>query len=169
MDTNQTLLLWAFGLLLAALLLFVIEIFIPSGGLIGIVASVVAIAGIVAFWRVGWGWGVTSLLVMAVLVPTAFNFGLRIMPHTPMGKSLILGSDDAEAQRRAREETVQIEQEQALVGASGTAITDLRPVGQAMIEGTRLEVLAEGGMVTAGQRIRVTAVQGNQVKVRGVA
>jgi membrane-bound ClpP family serine protease len=169
MDLQTTLLYWGFGLLLASMLLFVVECFVPSGGLIGVTASVVAIAGIVTFWRVSWVWGSTSLLVMLILVPTALNFALRIMPNTPMGKHLILSGDPEAAQRRALEETRHMEQQQALVGTSGTALTDLRPIGQVEIDGTRLEVLAEGPPVSAGQRIRVTSVSGNQVKVRGVA
>lgn len=169
MDLNQTMLYWGFGLLLAAMLLFVIECFVPSGGLIGITATVVAIAGIVTFWRVSWVWGVTSLGVMAVLIPVALNFALRIMPNTPMGRQLILTNDPEAAERRALAETRQLEHEQALIGSMGTALTDLRPVGQVDLDGTRLEVLAEGPPVSAGQRVRVTSVQGNQVKVRGVA
>lgn len=169
MDLNQTLLYWGFGLLLASVLLYFIEFFVPSGGLIGLTATVVAVAGIVTFWRVTWVWGITSLGIMAVLVPVAFNFALRVMPNTPMGKHLILSDDAETVQRRALEETRQLEQEQALVGSVGTALTDLRPVGQIEIDGTRLEVLAEGGHVSAGQRVRVTTVQGNQVKVRGFA
>jgi len=48
------------------------------------------------------------------------------------------------------------------------AKTDLRPIGQADIEGEVLEVLAEGGVIDAGERIRVTSVSGNQVKVRRI-
>lgn len=166
---EQSLLLWGFGLLVAALLLILLEVFVPSGGLIGLSAGVCALAAVVNFWRVSTTWGLTGLLVVLVLAPIAINFALRLMPHTPMGKRLILTSTQADSERRAALEQQKIEQEQTLVGAVGLALTPLRPVGTIEIEGTKLEALAEGGAVEAGQRIRVTSVQGNQIKVRGVA
>lgn len=165
---EQSLLLWGFALLAAALLLVLVEVFVPSGGIIGMVAGVTAIAAVVVFWRVSAVWGITSMLLLLVLAPMAANFALRVMPHTPIGKRLILGADDEDNARRAAVEQEQHERLSALVGATGVALTSLHPVGTASIEGTRLEVLAEGGMIEPGTKVRVTAVEGNQVRVRAV-
>ncbi|MDX2114910.1 MAG: NfeD family protein [Planctomycetota bacterium] len=167
--TEQTLLLWAFGLLFVALSLIFLEVFVPSGGLIGLTAGVAAIAAVVVFFRVSTGWGAIGLLLAFVLCPMAINFALRVMPHTPMGKHLILSESVENIEQRAAEEQRLTEQQQALVGATGVALTPLRPVGTAEIEGTKLEVLAEGGAVERGQRLRVTSVEGNVVRVRGMA
>lgn len=168
---ESTLLLWGFGLLIGALLLFGLEMFVPSGGLLGVVAIVLAIAGVVAFWRVDTVWGMLSLVTVLVLAPIIMNFGLKVMPHTPFGKKLILGGQKGEddLRREFQEQEAEREREAALLGATGSAITDLRPVGTAMIDGTRIEVLAEIGMIRAGAQVRVTAVSGNQVKVREIA
>jgi membrane-bound ClpP family serine protease len=166
---ENTLILWGMGLLGAALLLLVLEVFVPSGGIIGVTAVVCAIAGVVSFWRVSTTWGLTSLLVVLVLAPIAFNFALRIMPHTPVGRKLILSSDEDAARRQAEAEQRRTEQEQALVGAHGRALTDLRPIGAAEIDGTRVEVTAEGGPIDAGTAVRVTSVQGSTIRVRPLA
>ncbi len=166
---EQTLLLWGFALMVAALLLVFLEIFVPSGGIIGLTAGVTAIASVVVFWRVSPLWGITGLLVLLVLAPVALNFAVRLMPNTPVGKRLILSEDAESLQKRSAQVQQQAEQEQALVGATGLALTSLRPVGTVEIEGTRLEALAEGGAIETGTRVRVTSVQGNQVKVRAVA
>lgn len=166
---EQTLLLWGFALLGAALLLVFLEVFVPSGGIIGLTAGVTGIAGVVVFWRVSPGWGVTSMLLMLVLAPIALNFALRLMPHTPMGKRLILSETAESRQRRTAKDQEQAAQEQALVGATGSALTSLRPIGTVEIDGTRIEALAEGGVIEAGSRVRVTSVQGNQVRVRALA
>lgn len=163
-------LLWGIGLVAGAMMLFLLELFIPSGGVIGLAAISVAIAGVVAFWMEGSAWGIASTIGLIVLVPLAFNFALRVMPNTPFGRRLILGDDedeDAIAQRAAAENE-RLERERALVGAEGIVLTDLRPVGSAKIEGQRLEVLAETGVIEAGTRVRVTKVEGTQVKVRAV-
>ncbi|MBL8745669.1 MAG: hypothetical protein JNK58_04840 [Phycisphaerae bacterium] len=166
---QQTLLLWGFALLGASLLLVVLEAFVPSGGIIGMTAAVAAIAGIVVFWRVSPGWGITGMLLMLVLAPISLNFALRLMPHTPMGKRLILSEDSESQRRRSTLEQAQSAQEQALLGAVGSALTSMRPIGTIEIDGTRIEALAEGGVIEAGTRVRVTSVEGSQVKVRAVA
>lgn len=165
---ENALILWGFGLLGAAALLLVLEVFVPSGGVLGVTALIVAIAGLVAFWRVDWIWGVSSTGVVIVLTPMAVNFMLKIMPHTPMGKHMFLQDDPEAVARRERAELERREQEQALVGAVGTAISDCHPVGRADIEGTKIDVLAEGGAIDAGTPVRVTKVEGNQVKVRAI-
>lgn len=163
---EQTYILWGFGLLLASIALVGIEVFVPSGGVIGIVAFLLAVAAVVAFWMVSWVWGTISLLLVLILAPLTVNFALRIMPSTPMGRRLILSGDDEAAAKQALREQERHEIEQSLVGATGVALTDLRPVGAARIEGTRVEVMAEGGSIDAGKAIRVTAVNGNQIRVR---
>lgn len=168
--TGDSMLLWGFGLLGAALALVVIELFVPSGGIIAVTAFVVAIGAIVAFFRHDTTWGISSLTFTVVMIPVIFHYAFKIIPHTPMGRRLILGQkDDDEVQQRQLAEQQAHDEEQALVGLSGVALTDLRPVGNAQIEGNRIEVLAEGGAISAGTPIRVTSVQGNQVKVRAKA
>lgn len=167
MEPN-TLLLWGFALMAASLFLIVLEAFVPSGGIIGMTAAVAGIAGIVVFWRVGPGFGITGMLLMLVLAPIALNFTFRLMPHTPVGRKLILSEDSETARRRNSQEQAQSQQEQALVGSIGQALTSMRPIGTVEIDGTRLEALAEGGVIEAGSRVRVTSVEHSQIKVRAI-
>ena len=167
--SEDILLYWGFGLIGAALALAIVELFIPSGGLIAVTAGLVAIAGIVAFWKVDWIWGVLSLVGTGVAGVGLFQFAIKIMPYTAVGRGLILGDQDGEdAARRAQEERARYEAERALIGATGVALTSCRPVGSAEIEGTRIEVLAVGGSIESGTPVKVVSVEGNQVKVRAI-
>lgn len=166
---EQAVILWGFGLLLAGLFLAVLELFVPSGGVIGLVAFLLALASVVAFWQVSWMWGTISLLLVLVLTPVTVNFALRVMPNTPMGRQLILVNTEEEQAEQALREQERLQQEQALVGARGVALTDLRPIGTAEIEGTRLEVMADGGPIESGSAVKVWSVHGNQVRVRAVS
>ncbi|MBL8759125.1 MAG: hypothetical protein JNK35_11930, partial [Phycisphaerae bacterium] len=47
----EPLLLWGLGLLAASLLIVVIELFLPSAGVLALVATAVAIAGVVCLFR----------------------------------------------------------------------------------------------------------------------
>ena len=54
-----------------------------------------------------------------------------------------------------------------LVGATGVALTDLRPAGTVLVDGdTRVDVVSEGPYVGRGNRVEVVRVEGNRVTVR---
>ncbi len=164
---------WGSGLYAAAFLLFLVEVLIPSGGIIGIAAVLVALAGVIAFFFADTTWGIISLLALIVLTPVLTAFALKVFPRTPFGKHLILGGDtDEEEEAReahaAQREREQREREEALVGMEGVARTDLRPVGSVTFEDSVIEVQAEMGFVAAGTRVKVTRVEGNRVRVRPV-
>ena len=165
---NEVYLLWGFGLFGVAFILFLIELFLPTGGLIGLFVGLAAISGVIAFFRASTGWGISSVLFLLVVSPIAFAFALKVWPNTPVGRRLILGAIDDEdappSPRRSGDDVLA-----ALVGATGAAASDLRPVGTVLIEGQRVEALAEGGMISAGTRVRITAVEGNRIKVRAIA
>lgn len=164
----EPVLLWGFALLGAALLLFVVELFVPSGGVLGVVSGVLAVAGVIAFWRAGTWWGTSATLAVATLVPVGINFAIRVMPHTPFGRRLIL-KQESDVQMHAEDmQRREAEAMQAIVGATGTAVTPLRPIGVAEIEGQRVEVLAEGGPIDSGTPIRVVSITDNQLRVRAV-
>lgn len=52
------------------------------------------------------------------------------------------------------------------LGAEGVARSDLRPAGNAEIDGRLVDVLTDGAWLPAGTRIRVIQVEGNRVTVR---
>lgn len=156
---------WGFVLLGASLLLMAVEVFVPSAGIIALFAAGAAIGGLVLIFMYDSTWGVISLLGMMLIAPAAVWLAFKAFPHTPIGKRLILGSAQDETGRfeKARAER---DEQLAMIGLEGDAVTDLRPVGVARIEGRRVDVLAEGPMIEAGSRVRVVSAQGTQIKVR---
>jgi membrane-bound ClpP family serine protease len=162
----DTLLLWGFGLLALAGLLFFLEVFVPSGGILGLVSLAVAVAGVVAFWRYSALWGVTSSLVVLVMIPICFNFAIRIMPHTPFGKKLILGAATAPDNSGVGGDPARAPSLESLVGAQGVVLTELRPVGEVRVNGERYEGHAEEGIIEGGSTICVIGVDGDRLTVR---
>ncbi len=160
-------LVWGLLLLGVAALLGVMEFFIPSAGIIGIVALVVAIAGVVCLWSYETAWGVTGMLSVIVIAPTATYFGFKILPYTPIGKGLILSDPEPDSPDAVRSNASHA-QRVALVGQEGAAQTDLRPVGVVKIEGQRHDAVAESGYIASGTRVRVISADGIQLKVRQI-
>ncbi len=56
-----------------------------------------------------------------------------------------------------------------LVGSDGVALTDLRPAGTATFGDERVDVVSDGGWVSAGTRVRVLRAEGYRHVVRPVA
>ncbi|HMN40788.1 MAG TPA: NfeD family protein [Phycisphaerales bacterium] len=162
----ESMLAWGIVLLAAALLLVALEVFIPSAGIISITAGLVGIAGIVCLFQHSVLSGIIGILVALVLVPIILVFGAKVMPATPMGKRLLFGESGKPEPVIPEESLNRLD---ALLGAEGDALTDLRPVGIARIDGQRIDVLAEIAFIPAGAKIKVTGVSGSQVKVRPCA
>jgi membrane-bound ClpP family serine protease len=154
---------WGLVLLAAALLMIVLEVFIPSAGLISITAGLLGVAGIVCLFMHSTVWGFIGVVLVAFLVPIIFFFGFKIMPATPMGKRLLFG--EGGKHEPVIPET-SLNRLDGLLGAEGEAITDLRPVGTARLEGQRMDVRSEIAFVPAGTKIKVTGVEGSTVRVR---
>jgi membrane-bound ClpP family serine protease len=165
---TETLLYAGIGLLAISILLIVVEAFIPSGGLIGTVAIIVAVAGLVSLFRYDLRWGFAGLLSVIVLGPSSFFFAMSLLPSTPFGRRLIGEATEEQIAERDMAERHEREKFAALVGREGVAITDLRPVGQVRIDTQRYEALAEGGLIDTGSPVRVTAANPSQIKVRAI-
>jgi membrane-bound ClpP family serine protease len=162
--------LWGVILIGGAFVLALIEIFVPSMGLIAALAGLCALGGVVFLFQEGAAWGLTGIGVSVAGAVGAFVFALRVLPHTPAGRGLILGGardvDDDEIPPTTPAD--QRELEQALLGAEGVVKSPLHPVGTAEIEGARVEVIARTGVIDAGTRVRVVEVRGNEIYVRPI-
>lgn len=165
----ESLLLWGLALLAAAALLIMVEIFIPSGGLISIVAVILAIVGVVCLFRYDVGWGIGGTAAVLILGPTIAFAALHIWRSTPMGRRAIGAPTEEEIEARHRAEEEDRRRREAMIGLEGVTLTDLRPVGVVEIQGRRHEAVSETAMVARGTPVRVTAVEGNQLKVRALA
>lgn len=166
-DSNY--LVYALLLLAAAFVLLVLELFLPSGGLLGVSGAVAAIAAVGCFFAEDTTLGFASLLGLAVVTPVLLGLGLWIWPHTPIGRRLVLGGpgdDDAGGAHAAA--GARAADNRPAVGATGKTLTPLRRVGTVRIDGRRVECLAERGMIDAGVSVRVSRVSGNEVFVRVV-
>ncbi len=164
----ETMLLWGLGLLGAAVVLGVLEFFIPTGGVLGVTSAIVAIAGVVCLYTVSAIWGGIGTLTLLIVGPSAFYLGLKTWPHTRVGRQIIgipTDEEKAAAERAEREAKARLA---ALVGKEGVVLTDLRPVGTVEVDGVRYDALSDTMFLRAGAMVRVIGVDVAQLKVREV-
>jgi membrane-bound ClpP family serine protease len=153
-------LLWVVTLLLLGLGVMVLEVFVPSGGILGFV-SIAAVA--TAFLEQGATAGMAALAVVVLAVPAVLSMAFRWFPETPLGRRVLPPAPEAadvlpdlERRRHVRE----------LVGHSGRTVSELLPWGRVEIDGEAVEAMSEGGPIDAGAAIEAVGVQGTALVVR---
>ena len=159
-------LVWSSLLLLVGLTLVLIEVFVPSGGILGLLSISALVASIaLAFYHKGIEVGLIFLTVATVLVPAALVLAFRYWPYTPMGRRLLL---DVRPGDELLPDTPQRRSLRELVGKNGVAKTLMLPSGAILIEGRTIDALSEGTPIEAGKPVRVIEVRGNRVVVRAI-
>lgn len=157
-------LVWSAALLLLGLALVMVEVFIPSGGVLGFLSISSLVASIIlAFYHRGAEVGFLFLAITAVTVPTVLALAFRWWPHTPMGRRLLLEVPTSE---EVLPDSPQRRTMRQLVGKIGTTKSLMMPSGAVLIDGQTIDALSEGVPIEAGQRVRVIEVRANRVLVR---
>ena len=153
---------YVFGLLALGLILIILEVFIPSMGLLGTIAACSIIGGgVLAYIENPSGIFLGYILVSVVLIPVIMIFALKIFPKTPIGKHFTLaGPSFNPKEAQAVEEGID-----ELVGKEGETLTPLHPAGIVLIENRRVDVVTRGEMIDKEIRVRVIKVEGNRIVV----
>lgn len=151
-------------LLLVGIILVILETLLPSGGILGILATACLIGAIVLGFMQSPTTGWLVLLAVLVCVPILVLLGLKALPSTPFGRKMILteNQQDKDARGRAGVDDENFEQ---LKDKSGTTVTALRPSGIAEIDGKRYSVVSESEMIEPTVAIIVKDVEGNNIIV----
>ncbi|MBL4810319.1 MAG: hypothetical protein JKY43_09735 [Phycisphaerales bacterium] len=162
----ETLLMAGLGFILLGAILLMVEALVPSGGVIGLSAGICAIVGIVLLFKHDTTWGAIGLLTTMVLGPMIFIWGLKMLPNTPFGKKMFGDSAEEIATKQDLANSHWREERNALIKQTGTALTDLHPVGIVQINGQRHDAIAKGQIIHKDTPIRVVSVDGLQIEVR---
>ena len=143
-------------LIVAGAVMMMLELFLPGmiAGIGGAVCMVAAV--IVAFTKTDHGWLVFSCVLIGGAGATMAWFAF--VPNSFLGRRFVVEESVGNAN----------EPDLELINQTGEAQTDLRPAGVAVINGRRMDVVAEGGMVDKGNEVKVIAVDGIRVVVRSV-
>jgi membrane-bound serine protease (ClpP class) len=145
-------------LLIVGVILLLLETVLP-GMIAGIAGLACLVAGVaVAYARFGTSGGNMVLIGTVIALAAGIFVWMRFFPGSRLGKIIIsestVGNIDAEQPQ--------------LLHQTGTAFTNLRPSGTAVIEGRRVDVVTEGSMIAKGTPVRVVALEGMRVVVRAI-
>jgi len=150
---------WAIVLVLLGCALVVLEVFIPSGGLISFLATLTLVGGLVMAFRHDAATGLGFLVLTVIAVPTVVGLAFKYWPRTPMGRSF-LGELAQEG------DLVPEDPRRELVGRLGIAKSKMLPSGAVQIDGHTIDAISQGMAIEPGQAVVVVEVKGNRVMVR---
>lgn len=155
-------LLHAFGLLLLFFVLLLLELFIPSGGLLGIAAVAALVAAIVIGFLHSATAGGMILITVGFCVPLIVSIGLRLWPRTPFGRRILNIDPEESTARRQDQDALR----QQWVGKVGVARMDLLPNGVIDVAGSRLDAVSVGGVIDRGANVEIVNVVAGKFQVR---
>lgn len=156
-------LLWATMLMLVGLVLVILEIFVPSGGIIAFLAACSILASIIMAFTFKPVAGMGFLLIACIAVPSSLALAFRFLPDTPVGKRLLPNIPTAEEVMPDNELRRFLRQ---VVGKTGRAKSKMLPSGAVEIEDHIVDAVSEGVPIEPGQLVRVLEVRGSYVVVR---
>ncbi len=149
-------------LYLAATALAVVDLFVPSGGMLLLLATLAAVAAVLFGFRSGHSVGMGMLTLVIATIPSFVFLAIKIWPHTPLGRRIILKLPTSEPSGAG----VAAEPLQELVGCVLLAETAFLPTGQLRVGHRRFNAVAESSFIEAGSHVRVLAVRERNLVVR---
>ena len=157
-------LIWPILCLAIGLILLIAEVFIPSGGLIGILAVGLIVVSLGLAFAESMALGLKFLVAVCVLMPLALALAVHLWPRTPLAKWIFLKPPDPEDfDPDPVAHGLRLDH---LIGQFGRALTPLRPSGVVDFEGRRIDGLSEEGLIPSGALVRAVQVRGSQLIVR---
>lgn len=150
---------WSFILIAVGLGVVVLELFLPSAGILGLLAAVLILAGIICGFMAGFQTGGLILLATVLILPVLLVAMLKIWPSTPIGRRVLL--DDW----RPNQFSPERQHAPDLVGQLGVAKTKMLPSGIVLVGDQKLDAVSDGFAIEAGQPIIITGVSGNRIYV----
>ncbi len=152
-------LVWAILLLVLGVVLIILELFVPSGGVISVLAGVCLVGSIGIGFSISVFTGLAMVLACMVLVPASVLVGFKIWPYTPMGKGIL-------NQYAQENEMRPLDPRKELQGRVGRTKSKMMPSGAVILDGKTYNAVTVGMPLEEGVLIQVFEVTGNSIVVR---
>lgn len=158
-------LLWSFVLLAAAVGVIGLEMFVPSAGLLALLAGTLLVSSVIMAFTHSLLAGVSMIIAIGVLLPVLFIIFVNVWPNTPIGRRILLGRLDEDDVRLTGEH---YDEQNDLIGQYGTAKSKMIPSGQIIIDGKKYDAVSEGLPIDEGDPIKVVAIRMFKIIVRKI-
>ncbi|MEN8211863.1 MAG: NfeD family protein [Thermodesulfobacteriota bacterium] len=143
------------------ILVIITEIFIPSLGVLTVIAfAVLSYSLYIVFTSISTTAGVVFTGLDIILVPVIIVLGIKILAKSPLALKRELSKQNGVVSQKEKLE--------AYINMKGKAVTDLRPAGMAQINSQRVDVVTDGEYIEVDTPVIVTGVAGNRIIVEAI-
>ncbi len=150
---------WTIIFLFSGLLFAVLELFLPSGGILAFFSFAAFCASVVFAFHQGMEFGLGFLGLLLIGLPVLVWQLFVIWPHTPIGRRMLLEPENDPALAPDPEK----DSLQQLVGQTGIAQSRMMPSGIVLLNGIKYDAVSEGEPIDPGAKVVV--VQANKLNI----
>ncbi len=158
-------LILAILLFLVALGLGLLDILVPSGGVLLVLSAASAIGSVLFGFRSGTTTGMIILTIVIGAVPIVLLIALRLWEHTPLGRLIVLkppADDDQES-------ALPNDSLRELVGHVGITQGSLMPTGHVRINHRNYNATTQGEIIEHTQYVEVVDIRERNLLVRATS
>jgi len=138
-------------------ILLLIEMFTPGFSIPGVSGVVLLVIACYKAFAISPFWGI-FISASSLLLTIGF---FKLFQRSPLWKKIHLESKETKDEGFTSGTDLS-----ALLNKSGVSAGPLRPSGIALIDGKRIDVIAEGLFIDKDKKVKVVKVEGNKVIVR---
>ncbi len=139
----------------AAMVLAIADLFIPSGGMLAVASLLMAMIGVYFGFRSSSTAGLVTLSLILLGIPIFITVALHAWPYTPIGKRVILRTPGEDVKTQTTPDDPLLE----LIGQIGIAQNSLMPSGHVRLNHRNYNAVADGPIIEAGQAVEIIAVK----------
>jgi membrane-bound ClpP family serine protease len=151
---------WAIILIVVGASLIVLELFIPSGGIIGFLSAASFIAAVIMGFQIDNNTGLAILGCALLTSGIMITLIIKYWHQTPIG-SRALPPD-------LRVSEAVVSNLKHLHGTQGISRSDLMPNGEVDIDGKHYDAVSSGTFIAMGSAVQVINVRGNRLLVQAI-
>ena len=140
-------------LFISALVVFAIDLMIPSGGVLVGVTACFAFAAVLVAFRHSSNAGIWMLISTLGAIPVMLWGFLELWPRTPLGRQMT--SPPLPSGEFIWSDAAKSKDSQALIGVEGVSLGEMIPSGLVQIGNETYEAFSETGPIDAGKTVRV--------------
>lgn len=155
----------AYALIVLGLILLAAELFLPTGGILFVLAVGALVVGVAMTFASSTSRGMVTLIAVFIIIPILGPILIHYWPKTPLGKRFFLTAQNEDETLANMPVNLELEQ---LRGRYGKTLSTLRPSGVTDFDGRRIDTVSEGAWIEAGQWVRCLEVKAGRVVVRQV-
>lgn len=154
---------WALLLFAGGIVLLYAEFLLP-GGILGVAGVLLLIVSGMLGVMAAPGFSLPIILGEAAAASVAIGVGLWTLSRGKSARGL-----RNEATMDSEQGYVSAETNAALLGQEGTVFSALRPAGSILVQGQRVDAVADGAFIAQGSRVRVIETHGSRVVVEAIS